>query len=135
MLYATYFDKSAANDHITLDQWKSALKSVPNVRAASVATSDPNEWIGYTVNTLSKRRQFHDLSDRQYDAEVFCSPRQEWLRAFYWCDASDHSGAGVGIIILETPGEVSDPLWLAAQALAHRLSANLVGENDTKYEA
>lgn len=134
MLYATYFDKPA-NDHITLSEWQSALALVPNVRPASDATADPHQWFGYTVNTLSKRRQFHHLPERQYDGEAYWPATQEWLRAFYWFDASERFGAGVGVINFETPDEPSHPVWLAAQALADQLGAALVGEDDTKYEA
>ena len=136
--YSIYFERDAARSHIGLAEWLEALEQTPGVQRASEATADAHGWIGYWVNPSDGPYAFHHRSDRAYDAEVFFADGRGWRRAIYWNSMPGDSGLAEGVIAFDSPPSSADPVsypvWVAAHALAARLRAELVGEDDTAYE-
>ena len=134
MQYAIYFERDHARSHISLSEWQRALDETAGVRRADKETAEP-DWIGYYVNQHSTGAQFHDSPDRVNDADVFFPEHGRWKRAFYW---SSLPGTQCGVICFEdVPGSVDEavyPVSVAAAALARRLNASLVGEDESAYE-
>jgi hypothetical protein len=112
------------------------VAAVPGVRPVAGPLDGLGEWLGYYVNPHGMPGgQFHDRPDRAHDAEVYFPAAGRWLRAFYWHARPE---PGLGAVTFEgCPASVSpdeSPVWVAAHALAARLGAELVGEDDTAYE-
>src|SRR4051812_4373561 len=139
MGYDVYFERDAARSHISRAEWLDALEHTPGVRRAGDATADPHEWVGYWVNPHGGPGQFHHNADRAYDAEVFFADERTWRRAIYWHSMFARPGSEEGVITFAAPPYTVDeapyPVSVAARALAERLRAELVGEDETAYEA
>jgi hypothetical protein len=134
--YAYYFERDCARSHLSLAEWAEAVAAVPGVRPVAGPLDGLGEWLGYYVNPHGMPGgQFHDRPDRAHDAEVYFPAAGRWLRAFYWHARPE---PGLGAVTFEgCPASVSpdeSPVWVAAHALAARLGAELVGEDDTAYE-
>jgi hypothetical protein len=137
--YSIYFERDAARSHISRAEWLDALLHTPGVRRAGDATADPHGWIGYWVNPHGGPGQFHHNAYRAYDAEVFFADGGTWRRAIYWHSMYGRPGSEDGVVTFEAPPSNVDkesyPVSVAARALAERLGAELVGEDETAYEA
>ena len=138
MGYDVYFERDAARSHISRAEWLHALEHTPGVRRARDATADPHGWVGYRVNPHRGPSQFHLNADRAYDAEVFFAEEEMWRRAIYWHSMFGRPGSADGVVTFAAPphgvDEASYPVSVAARALAERLRAELVGEDETAYE-
>lgn len=135
-MYAYYFERDRARSHLSLAEWTAAVATVPDVRQVASPLDGLGDWLGYFVNPRGMPgREFHDQPDRAHDAEVFFPVSGRWLRAFYWHARKE---PGFGVVTFEGgPASVPPdeyPVWVAARALAARLGADLVGEDDTAYE-
>ena len=136
MNYAYYFERDGARSHRSLVEWTKALVDVTGVRTVTEPLDGLGEWLGYYFNPHeSPEGQFHNLPDRAHDADVYFPASDKWLRAFYWHARPE---PGLGVVTFEAcPGNVRPeeyPVWVAAKALAVRLRADLVGQDDTVYE-
>jgi hypothetical protein len=136
LLYAYYFERDGARSHLSLGEWEAAVAAVSGVRPVSGRLDGLGEWIGYLVNPHASDGQYHDLPDRNHDAEVFFPALGRWRRAFYWHARPE---PGVGVITFEAPpGDTEpdeSPVWVAARALAAIMKADLVGQDDTAYDS
>jgi hypothetical protein len=135
--YAYYFERDHGRAHLALAEWLEAAAAVPDVRQVPTPCHGLGDWLGYLVNPHgTPDAEFHDRPERAYDAEVFFPDLGRWLRAFYW-HARPEPGLGVvtfeGSIAAGVPAH-EYPVWVAARALAARLGAELVGEDETAYE-
>jgi hypothetical protein len=136
MTYAFYFERDKARSHLSLTEWRAAVTATPGVRLVSAPQEGLYDWIDYWVNPSgSSGQQFHDQPDRAEDAEVLFPVNGTWRRAFYWHQRPE---PGLGVVSFEAcPSSVPQaeyPVWIAAQALATLLGAELVGQDDTAYE-
>ena len=134
-----YFERDRFENHITRAQWYDAVESVDGVRIVSLKSSGPEYWLGYFVNPRATSGQFHERPDRIHDAEVYFAKSDLWRRAFYWHDSTgDFNGGVITFPDRQTSdGDswLSDPVHIASTALARVLDAQLVYEDDTKYES
>jgi hypothetical protein len=134
--YAYFFEREHAQSHLSLGEWEAALAAVAGVRRVSGPLDGLGDWIGYLVSPHASGGHFHDLPDRNHDAEVFFPASGRWRRAFYW-HARPEPGRGV-VTFEAPPGDVEPdeyPVWIAARALAARMKADLVGQDDTAYDS
>ena len=134
MISAVYFQR-ADRTHITLDEWRSAVLNVHDLRVAQGDNQPNRNWLGYRVNPIGSSPQFHDMRDRLNDAELFIASTNSWFRVFYWHSLEDSQ---CGVVTFPEPGagdnQTRDTVLEAARALASILNAELAGEDETWYE-
>lgn len=125
MIYQKFIENEIG--HLPLKEWLKVLESLEVVRLAK--TPNPHEWIGYTVNTRSSGKQFHDEKARKYDGDLLLDG--VWKRVFYW-----HFIPGAeeeGVITFEgSTGE--ETIEQSAQKVALQLNAKVEDEETTKYD-
>jgi hypothetical protein len=106
-------------ESIPLDDWKAALSATEGVRLCPP---------GANIFTNPKTGEIISIPRRDGDAEVYFSDERVWHPVFRWFEGAAHVNAKF------EPGDSSQPVWVAAVALAARLGAVIRGDDGESYD-
>jgi len=116
MAYELHIGKRQAE--MRLDDWKSAVERLEGVRLVSQEHSITNPATDEVIT----------LPYRDGDTEVFCTLDGIRRPAFTWYNGNASFRANF------SPGDLSNPVWRAAVALARTLEAAVWGDNGELYD-
>lgn len=112
-------DEDGEPTPIPLADWKAALTATEGVRLCPPgAYTKVNPKTGETIS----------ISPGDGDAEVYFPEEDTWHAVFRWFEGAAHVNARFEM------GDASDPVWIAAVALALRLGAVIRGDDGETYD-
>jgi hypothetical protein len=103
---------------LSVEEWREAVAATEGIRLAGP---------GQVTFANPKTKEGITFPKRENDVEVFFPRDQQWYLAFCWHDQSASFAAR------SLPDDPSDPVWVAALALAHRLGAAVRGDEGEYY--